>query len=195
MQKVNNLRRMEDNIEWFPSATSIQKASISDLKLIFSEAQNRLNETIKSKDMYYQRSISLLTISIALLSTIIGYLGAKLNGFQFSLININLIAIAVILVYVCIKAKENLLPVNFDVSGTFPKNLFKERFIYSEEKEVNEKELFVALIQDYQCRIMDNIEKNKNAADNYKDCINWLFYIPLAILVLSVLSTIFSLPV
>lgn len=75
LNKVSNLMRMETTEEWSPCQTAIDNATLPDLKLIFSEAQSRLDETIKSKEMYYQRSNSLLGICLTLLTTILAYLG------------------------------------------------------------------------------------------------------------------------
>ena len=120
LRNIPILFRMNKIEDWERNKFVEKQIKQNELQLIFNECDKRLAETVKSKELFYQRSVTLLTISITLLVSSIGYLSSRMGDFYFGVLNVTLIVSIFILWYICGTLKVNLNPVVFHVNGTLP---------------------------------------------------------------------------
>lgn len=191
LKNVPTLIHME-NKELIINREVADIAKPEELQLILSEAKDRVAETAKSKEIYVQRSLVLIGIALTTLTGIIGYFGVLGKNFSLTALNLNLIVIALIMLYISCKLKNNLKPVNFTVNGTLPEKLYSADFFINQPKSA-EFMMLHNLIKDYHERFYENQSVNKGVLVRLDDCIEWLYRIPALSFLIWVVGIIFQL--
>jgi hypothetical protein len=183
LKNVSILNGMVNNLP-LPASVTIGKES--DLRVIFEQARDRVAEQTGDADKLYQRSVVLLGICITALTSILGYVGTHL---EWSLTNVLLIGIAIILWVSCALLKPNITPQPYSGLGNEPDELLREDF-FSNLSEGKSPEWYILLaeIKNYQKRIDLNGKQNARRAKNIKEAINWLYCIPIVSLVILVIG-------
>ena len=172
----------------------LETASIDDLKLLFSEAKDRVKATTEVSDLLSQRSVFIFSVGITGLSTIIGYIGGHLYinpsaGWDLKIIM--LITIGIILWIVCSMLKANITPLNYFGLGTPPEDIATIGMFTNLQGKTPEWLLTAHLIQKYNDRSKVNAQTNKTKADTIDSTMNLLYSIPLIVGVISLLFGLF----
>jgi hypothetical protein len=153
----------------------LNAASIDDLKLIFSEAKDKLKESTDEAQQLYQRSILILSLSITILTSIIAYVSTHLI---FNLQNSLLVFSGFVLWVMCSFLKPNIKPSEYKADGTIPEYICTDGFFTNLQDETPEWHLHIHLIEAYNARIKGNRALNDTRAGNISEAIRWLYMIP-----------------
>ena len=196
LRNIPILFRMNKIEDWERNKFVEKQIKQNELQLIFNECDKRLAETVKSKELFYQRSVTLLTISITLLVSSIGYLSSRMGDFYFGVLNVTLIVSIFILWYICGTLKVNLNPVVFHVNGTLPDHLFNTKYFteYEGEGKTSQERMLLDLIIAYRQKVHENVNINTLISERYGNAINALYALPCFVLLICVLAYIFKLP-
>jgi|ERR1035437_8858730 hypothetical protein len=164
-------------------------ASLDDLKFIFSEAKDKLEETIVTGYQLYQRSILLLSSSIVILTTIIGYVS---TNWSFTPKIISLVSIGIMLWFICSVLKDNVKTKAYRGNGTTPSFITVTGMFTDLDNQTPEWHLHVHLIEKYNSRIVLNGKLNTDRSDRIIEAINFLYFIPpIALLSFAITSFFF----
>jgi len=110
----------------------LNEASLDDLKLIFSEAKDKLIESTEEAHQLYQRSILILSLSITILTSIIAYLT---TNWVFNIQNSLLVFTGIVLWFMCGILKPNIKPDEYKANGTLPEYICKDGFFMELQDE------------------------------------------------------------
>lgn len=138
--------------------------SIDQLKFIFSQAEKRLEDSHKTFDATTTKSVTLLTLSVAIFSTLVTYFFLQNDfGGSFSPKLFTIFALSIYIFCVLFLIVKNILPRNYQPTGSLPSKLLNK--ISSEfEGQVNEelvlKELYYSELVNYDFRINQNFAIN-----------------------------------
>lgn len=138
-----------------------EKLSLETVMFFYSQAEIRLTETIEISDTITNRSYTLLSLSIALITASVGYILNHLvsgNGnialFTTSIVSLLYLIVTLVTIIVLI------FPGELKVVGSAPKNIIDYKFINNYKKDKLHKAYRLAQIQNFQMRIEYNSTKN-----------------------------------
>ena len=189
LKNVTTLGRMSDEPKWEPCSSVKANASLDDLILLFSEAKDRLKEVIIDSQRYVQKSTILVSACITILTGLFAFLGTEVSAFinhrdeitnARILVFISGLAVSVLLCIICVVLKDSLRGAKYSGDGTRPRNIYKEKFIMSEVGDLNRKALYNALLIDYEQRVKEGLEHNRERARRINESITYLYAIPVA---------------
>lgn len=170
-----------EKLEWKSFLHGIDNATEEDLELIFDEVKERVKASGEEADSLYNKSISIIAISITLLTGIIGYVGANFSlnvDFEKWAILLNMAGVGVLLLLILLKLKNNITPHNFDTLGTQSKRLLSDEYYTNLSGKTPMWIMLFNLVHDYQTRFEDNTVININRAKCLKDSIDFLYFTP-----------------
>lgn len=169
-------------------AIDIGKISVEDIKLVFAQAEKRLDDTVKTGELIASKTMTLITFMAGLLIALSGFFisnwngWSKLNGKVF----VSLIGALYMLGLVTYMLK-NVLPNEYYVLGSNPRDLMSPRF-YDPVLPVDKIAIFMYMseIENYDSRIEYNREKNNARWRRYRYSLITLWVMPMVLGILYV---------
>jgi hypothetical protein len=169
--------------------------SVEHLKFIFYQAEKRLDESHKVFDSTTNKSFTLITFCVAILSTLTAYffVNNQFDGeWDPKLTTVFIVGslIYVILAYV----SKNVQPVYYKASGSLPSILLTApTFKYPDkvQEELQLKDLYYGEIVNYDNRINENLIINDERLLKIKNAVTYLSFLPIVGLLIYV--SLFSL--
>ena len=158
---------------------------MDDLKFIFSQAEKRLDDSIKNYDATTSKSISLISLSTTLLTALSAYF--FLNFDPSGVFNIKLCAVfccCVYTSYVLYNLAIIILPRNYQPIGSYPQQLYCEKYFTDEIKNydwtANAPTMYLYLneIKNYNSRLIDNSESNQARLKVFNKATRMICYLP-----------------
>lgn len=174
-RNVHTLKNMEEKQIF--SQVVLAQAKEPDLEFIFTEAKERLKSTMDIADNLTNRSITFFSLSVAALTTSIGYVATH---FYCSANTFVLGAIGVMLWFVCSLLKKNIVPNEYFAIGTDPSGIVVDGMFTNLQDRTPRWHLLVHLINAYEVRITTNRGENEEKADNIEKAMFWIYMIPIA---------------
>ena len=170
--------------------------TIRHLEYIFSQADKRLEESHKTFESTTTKSVTLITLLVAILTAFVSYFFDKndIKGtFDAKLVAV---FIAIVCVYgLLIYMLDNILPCDYQPSGSEPSALMKRgefgQGAKDFENEVYLKDRLFSELVNYDFRITKNFSLNTGRLHRYTITIWWLSALPLVGLGLYLLLTTF----
>lgn len=158
--------------------------SIEHLKFVFSQAEKRLDESHKTFETTTTKSVTLITLIVALLSALTAYFFVN-NDFSgvFSPKLFSVFVVSVYIFFVLIYIVKNILPHDYQPSGSSPSSLLTECPQYDiSEKELKQelhlKDVYYSELVGYDKRIEHNFTMNNPRLERIRISINMLIYMP-----------------
>ena len=164
-------------------------ATIDDLRFIFSQAKDRISVLTEDAEKLYQRSVVLISICVASITAIIGYIGTHLE-FNFSTFLLG--TIGAFMWIVISRLKANILPTDYWGIGSEPIAFTTDAFFTDLDGKTPEWHMLYMEIISSQYRIDVNKSNNQIRASNLSDAIAWLYWTPIIALAVLLISGIFG---
>ena len=140
----------------------IDDISLDEMKLIFSQAEKRLDGTIKEGEGIASKSMSMITLMAGLLIALSGYIISTWKGLS-TLSNKDLVAIlgCIYIVALLVYVINNIMTYNYSIGGSRPENLMDAGYF----DDVNSAEkallaIYIGEIENYNWRIANNENLN-----------------------------------
>ena len=160
------------------------------LKFILSQAEKKIGNMTDEVNMYYNRSITILTVSLPIITLLIGYLFKATEPLP------NKIAATVIeifLLFVCKILRQNILPSVFETNGSSANRMLDIAFYENtENKDAAHKNVLIDQVKLAQLKILNNERLNKDRGDNIKKAIRLLYWCPIVVLAVFLITYLFS---
>ncbi|HVU55080.1 MAG TPA: hypothetical protein VHD83_08485 [Puia sp.] len=177
---------MADKSLWKPNIENIDNITIEDIKFIHFQAEKRLDHTIRIADSIANKTTILTSVLTGIIISLTGYIISQSEIFGNSKTTIAFLAL-ICAFCIAFSLLKNILPTNFNMSGTQPQNLFIDDFFtdkfrteeYSKDRPT--VHLYMAVIRDYQNRIDENEGINTEKWKRYIFCIKALIFMPLVL--------------
>ena len=157
-----------------------------ELKYILSQSEIKISNMIEEAEILYSRSITIISISLPLLTLVVAYI------FKHDEILVNKIAAAIVALFlfiVCVKLRQNIIPAPYKTTGSRP-SIMTDIVFYKDIEEGKNPEFYMLLAQlkEAENKIIINEETNLARAGNLKNAINYLFWCPVGVLIIYLLS-------
>jgi len=152
--------------------------SIDHLKFVFSQAEKRLDDSNKTFDATTTKSITLITLTVALLSTLSAYFFIN-NDFSgsFDPKLFTVLTFALYSLCILIYLSKNILAHNYLPTGSLPSILLSECPDGLTE-ELHLKDVYYSELVNYDKRITHNYSMNNSRIDRINNSIKLLVYLP-----------------
>jgi hypothetical protein len=152
--------------------------SIEHLKFVFSQAEKRLDESHKTFETTTTKSVTLITLNVALLSALTAYFFVN-NDFSgvFSPKLFSVFIVCVYLFLILIYIVKNILPHDYQPSGSSPSLLLTE-CPPDVNEELHLKDVYYSELVGYDKRIEHNFTMNNPRLERIRKSINLLIYMP-----------------
>ncbi|HYF32814.1 MAG TPA: hypothetical protein VD993_16935 [Chitinophagaceae bacterium] len=174
---------------WKIELSNESNVRLEDTKFIFSQAEKRLEDTIKTGETIAAKTITILTLMTAIIVGIGAFVINKWTNFKtidnkvivsaFGIIYITLVVVYMI---------RNVLPNHYHVLGSMPKDLFSD--IYFNDRVDRAKQtiyMYMSEIENYQFRIEQNWSVNDKRWAKYIDSVIALLIMPYVLAILFVI--------
>jgi hypothetical protein len=176
-------KKISSTNKWNVPVECLNKISLEDAKFIFDHAEKQLQDTVNSSDIIVARTTTLITVSVAFLTALIGYSISRLDNYKsHDKIFITAAISAMCVFLICLYLKKNIQPKNYAIIGAEPILFFRDNFF---NDSIEEKQrliyLYINEIENYQDRIKMNKETNENRWAVFKKSIMLLILMPFAI--------------
>ena len=159
----------------------VNRISLEDVKLIFAQAEKRLDDTVKTGELIAGKTMTLMTLMVGILVALSGFLisnwsgWAQLNAREFVAM-IGALYIVVLFTYML----KNVLPNDYFVLGSDPRHLMTPNFFdKSVPKEKITVFLYMSEIENYDFRIEYNRTINMRRIKRYRDSVIAVWILPL----------------
>lgn len=168
----------------------INKACISELRLVFEQAEVRNNRLLSNADDYYSKSFNIVTVLLTTGTGVIAYIIGNPNWTD--ILNIVSYVFLVLVVCVIIILWKNINLQNYVGAGADPvsfNNAEYFRLTDDEKEKGNTPELFILqrLVVDLHERMKENDKLNIDRAKRINLAMNWLASIPIVCVLLYLL--------
>jgi|GEM_PF-1304422 len=143
-------------------AIDINRVSIDDVKLVFAQAEKRLDDTVKTGELIAGKTMTLMTLMAGLFVALSGFFISNWNG--WSQMNAKLFVAIVGSVYILFLVTymlKNVLPSEYFVLGSNPRELMSPSF-YDPALPKDKIAIFMYMseIENYDLRIEYNRQRN-----------------------------------
>lgn len=170
---------------WEPKINDWSKVTIEHAKFIFSQAEKRVDESVKTADLISSKLYNLLTLNAALFVGIGGYISSNVykEGVSreiFSMAVIAAIYLLLIIIYIFLHIK----PKGFYTSGSQPKDLFVQEFFEVEDADISTMYFYAQEAKNYQERISHNATINTSRAKSISIAIVAMILLPILLTLL-----------
>lgn len=177
------------NNRWKIQLSNESNVTIDDVRFIFSQAEKRLDDTIKTGETIASKTTTILTVMIAVIVGVSAFLINKWTGFaeidnKIIVSAVAIIYVALVLVYMI----KNVLPNHYYVGGSLPKDLFSD--VYFNDNVDRTKQtvyMYMSEIENYQFRIEKNWSVNDERWSKYIGSVIALLIMPFALAILYII--------
>ncbi|CAN5547980.1 hypothetical protein BH09BAC4_BH09BAC4_23950 [soil metagenome] len=189
------MKNVAENFKKF-EVTNPDTYTLRHLEYIFSQADKRLEESHKTFESTTTKSVTLITLLVAILTAFTSYFFDKneIKGIFDAKLTVVFVAICytyILLIYML----NNILPCDYQPSGSKPSALLKKgQFGQGSkdfDKEDNLKNRYFSEIVNYDFRIVVNFSINTERLNRYNKTVIGLSIMPLFGLVLYYLLSTF----
>jgi hypothetical protein len=161
----------------------IDQLSLDELKLIFNQAEKRLDETMKRGESIASKTMSIVTLMAGLLVALSGYIISIWKGFS-ALTTKDWVGITgcLYLLGLLIYVINNVMTHKYIAAGSRPEKLISST--YSDEDIPGSKMLllmYVNEIEDYNRRIANNTILNRRGWRRYRRSVRLFLLFPLVL--------------
>jgi hypothetical protein len=166
------------------------KLKLDEAKFIFEEAEKAFNDSIETSAKILDRNSSLLQLVAGILVGLVAYSIGKLEKSSY-LDSLLITAISGIIYFFCLGLFfifPNIKPTEYILPGTQPKKLFVEA-IFNTPDDTRPLLLYMIKITNLQQAISFNREINDQRWKFYKRSLNFLFYSPIILIGIYLLSS------
>lgn len=173
-------------MKWKTDIENFENVSIDDVKFLFSQAEKKLDDTIKVSEAITSRSYTIITLLAGILTATTGILlkgliENKIKSYQSILTITALIYLITCLLFLI----WNISATKYWTLGSEPQHLCKNIFFTNEiQKELRTIYLYINEIEFYQERIEINLEKNRTRLVVLRNVIRAVFCLPFFILII-----------
>ncbi len=170
-----------ENEKWYNNIPNIHKIKEKDLQFIFAQSEKALDDSIKNFDSTTNKSINVVAVIVALLSTLIGYfsINFSIRG-TFDIILSATFIIIVYLFYPAFLISKNILSTGYYTIGSNPETLISNSIFSNENinSKVESTTMILSEIISYNKRINTNIEINSKRIVYLDRTVKALLYLP-----------------
>jgi hypothetical protein len=164
----------------------VDKVSMDELKLIFGQAEKRLDDTVRQGESIASKTMSMITLMSGLLIALSGYI-ISIWDTPTSLTNKDLVGIfgCLYILGVLIYVMRNLMTYKYAVAGSKPEKLINANY-FNEDIQRDKMLLLMYLneIEDYNWRIEKNTNLNRRRWRRYRVSIFLFLCFPLFLILL-----------
>jgi hypothetical protein len=168
-------------MKWNIEILNFKNVSLDDAKFLFSQAEKKLDDTVKVGDSVTNRSYTIISILVGLLIALSGYFFNSVitAGIKDGKTALSLIAICYLLVCLFVLL-TNIFPKSYYTLGSQPKDLAINDFFVDEiDKDLRSVYLYVSEIENYQERIEGNFYKNNKRLFLLRNCLIAVYVLPI----------------
>lgn len=157
-------------------------STLDQLKFIFSQSEKRLEDSHKTFDATTNKTITLITLTVAIFSTLTTYffLQNDINGVfnekLFTVLLLSLYSFFILLLLI-----RNILPYSYQPSGTKPNELLNINFysyLGENKDDVILKDMYYSELVNYDFRITHNFSINEPRLERIRVSIQLLAIFP-----------------
>jgi len=161
-------------------AIDINRVSIEDVKLVFAQAEKRLDDTVKTGELIAGKTMTLMTLMAGLFVALSGFFISNWNG--WAQMNAKVFVAIVGSVYILLLFTymlKNVLPNEYYVLGSNPRELMSPSF-YDPALPTEKIAIFMYMseIENYDFRIEYNRERNSERWKRYRYSVIALWIMP-----------------
>jgi len=165
---------------------NIDRVSMEELKLIFNQAEKRLDSTTKDGETIASRTMSMITLMAGLLIGLSGYTISIWRGFAALTIKdwvaiVGCLYLLGLLIYVI----SNVMANRYSLAGSEPEHLVNSTY---EDDEIPRNKMLLLLylneIENYNDRIANNSALNRRGWRRYRISVKLLLCFPFALALL-----------
>jgi hypothetical protein len=168
------------------SSIDVDRVTLEDVKLIFSQAEKRLDDTVKAGENIAAKSMSMITLMAGVLIALIGFIISNWDS-QPSVKDREHVAIAgyVYILVLFIYTIWNILPKKYFVLGSEPEQLMLPSFFASQiPKDKITVFIYMSEIENYNFRIEKNLAINNRQRKLYSLSVIFFLLFPIVLGVL-----------
>lgn len=151
-------------MRWVTDIENFENITVEDAKFLFSQAEKKLDDTIKVSDTITARSYSIITVLVGILTAVSGVflksvLEKGINRSELILESVGVIYLIGCLLFLI----WNVSATKYWTLGSEPQHLCRNKFFEDDlPKNLISVYLYINEIENYQERITVNLEKNRN---------------------------------
>lgn len=174
-------------MRWSTDIQNFDNVSIDDAKFIFSQAEKRLDDTVKVSDAITSRSYTIITLLVGILSAISSLFLKNLIERGFLYYQTTLTLVSVIYLTGCLSLLIwNISATQYWTLGSDPKLLAQDIFFKDGVTEkLRSVYLYVNEIENYQERIEINLQKNRTRFVTLRNVIRTMFLLPFLLIIVN----------
>ena len=174
-------------ITWrIDQSINIDRISMDELKLIFSQAEKRLDDTIKQGESIASKTMSMITLMAGLLIALSGYIISIWKG-PTALTNKDLVGIfgCLYLLGLLIYVINNVMTYKYGVAGSRPERLMSSSYV---DDDIPRSKMLLLLylneIEEYSRRIENNTALNHEGWRRYRTSVRLFLWFPIVMVFL-----------
>lgn len=180
MPKIGPSREVSWKID---RSIDVDRVSLEDVKFIFSQAEKRLDDTVKTGESIASKTMSMITLLAGVLIALSGYMISNWNGVALASHKDEVAIIGSLYsIGLSIYMIKNVLPNKYYVLGSEPENLMKPEF-FDKNVQSDKITIFIYMneIENYNLRIERNLEVNTRRWRRYRFAINAIVALPVVL--------------
>lgn len=161
-------------------AIDINRVSIEDVKLVFAQAEKRLDDTVKTGELIAGKTMTLMTLMTGLFIALSGFFISNWNGWgQMNAKLFVAIVGSVYILFLFTYMLKNILPNEYFVLGSNPSELMSPSF-YDPALPKDKIAVFMYMneIENYDFRIECNRQRNLERWKRYRYSVIALWIMP-----------------
>jgi len=172
-------------MKWKTDIVKFENITVEDVKFLFSQAEKKLDDTIKVSEAITTRSYTIITLLVGILSATTAILLKSLIDNGVKNYQSVLIITAIVYLIICLLFLIwNISATKYWTLGSEPQYLCRNIFFTDEiPKELRTVYLYMNEIEFYQERIEINLEKNRTRFVMLRNVIRAMFSLPFFILI------------
>ena len=159
---------------------NVDRISMEELKLIFNQAEKRLDETVKQGESIASKTMSIITLMAGMLIALSGYTISIWNGFSALSIKdwvaiVGCLYLLGLLMYII----RNVVTHRYSLVGSEPEHLVNST--YDDDEIPRSKKLlllYINEIENYNDRIANNTLLNQHGWRRYRISVRLLLFLP-----------------
>lgn len=183
---MSKFAQMPETAWKIDQSINIDQISMEEIKLIFSQAEKRLDDTAKQGESIASKTMSMITLMAGLLIALSGYIISVWKG-PTALTNKDLVGIfgCLYLLGLLIYVINNVMTYNYLFAGSRPEKL--KSSMYADDDIPRSKMLLLLYlneIEDYNRRIENNTALNHEGWRRYRTSVRLFLWFPVVMVFL-----------
>lgn len=174
-------------MKWKTDIDNFENLTVEDAKFLFSQAEKKLDDTIKVSESITNRSYSIITLLVGILSATSGIFLKSIieNGIKYYQSILTIVAI-LYLIGCLFLLIWNISATKYWTLGSEPQHLCKNVF-FTDQVPANLRTIFLIIneVENYQERIEVNLEKNRTRFILLRNVIRAMFGLPFLLFIVS----------